>query len=44
MDIKQFVNEVTVDTTTPDETREQVRLLLELMEDYIEEKNYTFCT
>ncbi len=44
MDIKQFVNEVTIDTTTPDETREQVNNLLELMEDYIEEKNYTFCT
>jgi dihydrodipicolinate reductase len=44
MDIKQFVNEVTIDTTTPDETREQVNNLLELMENYIEEKNYTFCT
>jgi transcriptional regulator of met regulon len=44
MDIKQFVNEVTIDTTTPDEIREQVNDLLELMEDYIEEKNYTFCT
>lgn len=44
MDIKQFVSEVTIDTTTPDETREQVNNLLELMEDYIEEKNYTFCT
>lgn len=44
MDIKQFVNEVTIDTTTTDETRQQVNNLLELMEDYIEEKNYTFCT
>lgn len=44
MDIKQFVSEVTIDTTTPDETREQVNNLLELMEDYIEEKNYTFYT
>jgi len=44
MDIKQFVNEATIDTTTPDETREQVNNLLELIEDYIEEKNYTFCT
>lgn len=44
MDIKQFVSEITIDTTTPDETREQVNNLLEIMEDYIKEKNYTFCT
>lgn len=43
MDIKQFVAEVTIDSTTPDETREQVNGLLELLENYIEEKNYTFC-
>ncbi len=44
MDIKQFVNEVTIDSTTTDEIREQVNNLLDLLENYIEEKNYTFCT
>lgn len=44
MDIKQFVNEVTIDSTTTDEIREQVNNLLGLLENYIEEKNYTFCT
>lgn len=44
MDIKQFVSEVTVDTTTPDETKEQVNTLLEILENYISEKNYTFST
>lgn len=44
MDIKQFVNEVTIDTTTPDDVRDQVNNLLEIMEEYIKEKNYTFYT
>ncbi|MDD1774736.1 MAG: hypothetical protein LUQ24_04345 [Methanobacterium sp.] len=44
MDIKQFVSEVTIDTTTPEETKEQVNALLEIMENYVKEKNYTFST
>ena len=44
MDIKQFVSEVTTDTTTPEETKEQVNALLEIMENYVKERNYTFST
>ncbi len=44
MDIKQFVSEITIETTTPDETKEQVNNLLEIMENYVEERNYTFST
>lgn len=44
MDIKQFVTEVTIDSTTTDDIREQANNLLDLLENYIEEKNYTFCT
>jgi predicted RNA-binding protein with EMAP domain len=44
IDIKQFASEVITDTTTPDETKEQVNALLDIMENYIKEKNYTFTT
>lgn len=44
MDIKQFASEVITDTTTPDETKEQVNTLLDIMENYIKERNYTFTT
>ena len=44
MDIKQFASEVITDTTTPNETKEQVNALLDIMENYIKERNYTFTT
>ena len=44
MDIKQFASEVITDTTTPDETKEQVSALLDVMENYVKERNYTFTT
>ncbi len=44
LDIKQFASEVITDTTTPDETKEQVNALLNIMENYVKERNYTFTT
>ena len=44
MDIKQFASEVKTDTTTPNETKEQVNALLDIMENYVKERNYTFNT
>jgi len=44
MDIKQFASEVKTDTTTPNETKEQVNALLDIMENYVKERNYTFTT
>ena len=44
LSIKQFVSDVTTDTTTPDETKEQADALLKLIEKYIEERTYTFTT
>jgi hypothetical protein len=44
MDIKQFASEVITDTTTPNETKEQVNALIDIMENYVKEKNYTFTT
>jgi hypothetical protein len=44
MDIKQFASEVVTDATTPNETKEQVNALLDVMESYVKERNYTFTT